>query len=221
MNSDKKVCEELLKYHPEFKDSKKDISEVISHLQSINPDIKINQVFADKLKERIISIADYQDEKKKSKFSIFTFLIPVFSFWFAVFGFWYLSDDVISPWNDLNNVNMPAPAMMKMPSQETRMMIQWDMMMNTDNWWDVSSDDMVQQDEDITDNRWLEDGYAEMQMFMMDDFTEDIEDEFLLTCEDSQWEVSILSDWSRVCTLRETTCLESDYFNNNCEFISE
>jgi hypothetical protein len=66
MNSDKKIYEQLLKYHPEFKDSKEDIKQAISHLQKVNPDIKVNQVFADKLKDKLQNIAEYQSEKKKT-----------------------------------------------------------------------------------------------------------------------------------------------------------
>ncbi|MGB2111175.1 MAG: hypothetical protein ACPHY8_04970 [Patescibacteria group bacterium] len=63
------MYKELLKYHPEFKDSKEDVKKAIHNLQEINPDIKVNQVFADKLKEKLTTIAQMKSEEKKSSFN--------------------------------------------------------------------------------------------------------------------------------------------------------
>lgn len=203
MNSDKKIYEELLKYHPEFKDSKEDIRSAIHQLQSINPDIKVNQVFADKLKDKLIAIWEYQSEKKTSTLWFLSFLIPVFSFWFAVFWFWYLSDDLISPDENFHQEIQPAgwaaPAMLQMkmwdiPNDNLRMM--WDP--QADDFWNQESMDM------------------QADTFMVESFMAEISDEFALWCEDQQWEISTLHDQSRVCTIEKSSCLENDFYEWNC-----
>lgn len=208
MNSDKKIYEELLKYHPEFKDSKEDIKKAIHKLQEINPDIKVNQVFADKLKNRLNNIIDYSTQKKKSSFWIFWFLVPVFTFWFAVFWFWYLSDDLISPDDNFQHEIMPrdwaAPAMLQMDV--------WD---NTRNSKMITPD----KDETMWNNAFDEnqESSQKMEVMMFDTtFMKEISDDFSLYCEENQWEISTLSDQTRICNLEETTCLEEDFYEWNC-----
>lgn len=203
MNSDKKIYEQLLKYHPEFKDSKEDIKQAISHLQKVNPDIKVNQVFADKLKDKLQNIAEYQSEKKKTWLWFLSFLIPVFSFWFAVFWFWYLSDDLISPdenfHEEIQPIEWAAPAMLQMKM--------WDVQNeNLRMMWNPQADDMSA--EDSMD--------MQAETFMVESFMDEISDDFMLWCEDNSWEVSILHDQSRVCTLSKSTCLEVDFYDGNC-----
>ncbi len=208
MNSDKKIYEELLKYHPEFKDSKEDIKKAIHNIQEINPDIKVNQVFADKLKQKLHTIAKMQSENKKTSFSFFSFMIPVFTFWFAVFWFWYLSDDLISPDENFKHEIMPkgwaAPAMLQMKM--------WD---NTRSLKMVgSADDQGMQEEMFDINQ---DESQQMETMMFDaTFMDDISDDFSLYCEENQWEISTLNDQTRVCNLEKTTCLEKDFYEDIC-----
>lgn len=201
MNSDKKMYEQLLKYHPEFKDSKEDIKKVIYQLQKVNPDIKVNQVFADKLKNRLNSMAEYKTQEKKSTFWLFSFFVPVFTFWFAVFGFWYLSDDLISPDENFQHEIMPtgwaAPAMFQMKvseqnqSENTRML-------------------MMPSGDESTQNDQMQD------IFEVESFMADIRDDYLLWCEDNLGQISTLNDQTRVCNLEKTTCLENDFYEGNC-----
>ena len=206
MNSDKKMYEQLLKYHPEFKDSKEDVKKAIHNLQEINPDIKVNQVFADKLKQKLTTIAQMKSEEKKSSFNFLWFIVPVFTFGFAVFWFWYLSDDLISPddnfQQEIGPVGWAAPAMLRMDIQEewqnTRMMMKY-------------------QDEENSNNSIdeLADSQPETTIFN-DMFVEEISDDFSLWCEDNEWEISTLNDQTRVCNLEKTTCLEDDFYEWNC-----
>ena len=50
MNSEKKLYEELLLEHPELKESKVDIKEVISLMKQMNPDIVPDQNYKNELK---------------------------------------------------------------------------------------------------------------------------------------------------------------------------
>lgn len=93
MNSQKKLYDELLKEHPELKESNVDIPEVISLMQELNPDIVANQDYKDTLKQRLDTIANYNPKKSSNIFWFLKYFIPVFSFGFAVFGFVYFSDD--------------------------------------------------------------------------------------------------------------------------------
>jgi hypothetical protein len=85
MNSEKKLYEELVKYHPEFKDSQEDIKKVVSALVEMNPQIRIDQQFSDQLKNKLLSVADYKQPKKSGMFKFFAVLVPMFSLGFAVF----------------------------------------------------------------------------------------------------------------------------------------
>jgi hypothetical protein len=63
MNSQKKLYDELLKQHPELKESNVDIQEVISLMQELNPDIVADQDYKDALKQRLDTIANYSPQK--------------------------------------------------------------------------------------------------------------------------------------------------------------
>jgi hypothetical protein len=64
MNSPNKLYEELLKEHPELKNSQEDIPEIISSLQKLNPTVQIDQNFKLSLKKRLDTIANYNPSKK-------------------------------------------------------------------------------------------------------------------------------------------------------------
>ena len=68
MNSQKKIYDELLKEHPELKESNVDIPEVISLMQELNPDIVANQDYKDTLKQRLDTIANYNPKKSSNIF---------------------------------------------------------------------------------------------------------------------------------------------------------
>jgi hypothetical protein len=63
MNSEKKLYEELLLEHPELKESKVDIKEVISLMKQMNPDIVPDQNYKNELKQRLDVIANYNPQK--------------------------------------------------------------------------------------------------------------------------------------------------------------
>jgi hypothetical protein len=63
MNSEKKLYEELLLEHPELKESKVDIKEVISLMKQMNPDIVPDQNYKNELKQRLDAIAKYNPQK--------------------------------------------------------------------------------------------------------------------------------------------------------------
>lgn len=202
MNSDKKLYEELLKYHPEFKDSKQDIQKAITHLQNINPQIRVDQKFWDDLKNQLMAVADYQSNKKTKSYWFLKFFVPVFSLWFAVFGFWYLHEDALSPKID-DQVHQEiepfgAPAMMEM-----RM-------------WDVPEENMKMYSQPLWDDMDSQAWDDSAEVFMLENFSEDISDTFAFWCSDLQWEISTLNDDTRVCTSHSFTCLESDYQQGNC-----
>lgn len=202
MNSDKKLYEELLKYHPEFKDSKQDIQKAITHLQNINPQIRVDQKFWDDLKNQLMAVADYQSNKKTKSYWLLKFFVPVFSLWFAIFGFWYLHEDALSPKID-DQVHQEiesfgAPAMMQM-----RM-------------WDLPEDNIKMYSQPLWDDMDSQAWDDSVEVFMLENFSEDISDTFAFWCSDLQWEVSTLNDDTRVCTSNSFTCLESDYKQGNC-----
>jgi hypothetical protein len=63
MNSPNKMYEELLKEHPELKNSQADIPEIISSLQKLNPTVQIDKDFKLSLKKRLDTIANYNPSK--------------------------------------------------------------------------------------------------------------------------------------------------------------
>jgi hypothetical protein len=99
MNSEKKLYEELLLEHPELKESKVDIKEVISLMKQMNPDIVPDQNYKNELKQRLDAIAKYNPQKSWGILWFLKFFLPVFSFGFAVFWFVYFSDEFQSKTN--------------------------------------------------------------------------------------------------------------------------
>jgi hypothetical protein len=68
MNSEKQLYEELLKEHPELKESKIDILEVITLMKQVNPDIVADADYRASLKERLDTIAQYNPQKSNGIF---------------------------------------------------------------------------------------------------------------------------------------------------------
>lgn len=203
MNSEKKLYEELVKYHPEFKDSQEDIKKVVSALVEMNPQIRIDQQFSDQLKNKLLSVADYKQPKKSGMFKFFAVLVPMFSLGFAVFWFWYLQDDQwlhqeVTPYM---LQGWAAPAQMRMDISEDFQDPPKVKMMESEM-YEVQSDEP-----------------EALEMMMMDStMIDDISDDFKLTCEDNLWEISRLDNGDRVCTTKQTTCLEFDFEQQKCNF---
>jgi hypothetical protein len=97
MNSPNKLYEELLKEHPELKNSQEDIPKIISSLQKLNPTVKIDDDFKINLKKRLDTIAHYNPSRSSWYFGFLKYFVPVFTFWFAIFGFVYFSQDFKEP----------------------------------------------------------------------------------------------------------------------------
>lgn len=97
MQSTNKLYKELLKEHPELKNSQENIQEIILSLQKINPNILIDEDFKLHLRQRLNTIAKYNPSKHTWYFSRLKYFIPVFTFWFAIFGFLYFSQDFEQP----------------------------------------------------------------------------------------------------------------------------
>ncbi|MCP4523763.1 MAG: hypothetical protein GY828_06130 [Candidatus Gracilibacteria bacterium] len=93
MDSTKKLYEELLKEHPELKNSEKDIQQAIGYLQESNPNITVDEIFKQDLKENVLHVANYNPIKSQGKISWLLYLVPTMSFGFAIFGFMYFSEE--------------------------------------------------------------------------------------------------------------------------------
>ena len=184
MNSQKKLYDELLKEHPELKDSHVDISEVISLMQELNPDIVADQDYKDALKQRLETIANYSPQKSNSIFWFLKYFIPVFSFWFAVFWFLYFSDEFQSEQKNMDTqIQFKTMQIKSVPeNMQDENVILWDEQpanssfssrMSLKSIWeenDMNWDNKIQ--EDTTVSQDLSDEVQPM-MFSMDVMIED------------------------------------------------
>lgn len=105
MNSEKNIYEELLKEHPELKDSEMNIQEIVTTLKKINPEIIPDETFKQSLKNRLEHIHSYKYQKKNWFLNYLQFIIPVFTFWFAIFWFMYFSNTTE---HDIQKINMQS-----------------------------------------------------------------------------------------------------------------
>ena len=104
----KYILKELLEEYPELK-NEKNLGEIITWLQKLNPEIKASEKFKRNLKNRLLAIWLYENYTH-SKFSYIKFLMPVFSFWMVIFGFYYFSDTFI---NNNQHITKDTPSQMK------------------------------------------------------------------------------------------------------------
>ncbi|MCP4523182.1 MAG: hypothetical protein GY828_03105 [Candidatus Gracilibacteria bacterium] len=124
MDSNQKLYEELLKEHPELKNSEKDIKQVIGYLQELNPNITVDEIFKQDLKDNVLHVANYNPIKSQGKISWLLYLVPTMCFGFAIFGFMYFSED-FQPERQLEiteieliNQELSLPTISEITSQE-------------------------------------------------------------------------------------------------------
>lgn len=219
MNSQKQLYEELIKEHPELKESKVDIQEVITLMQEINPEIVVDEEYKSLLKNRLDTIAQYNPQKSSGILWFLKYFVPVFSFGFAVFWFIYFSEDFNSEkkleqnsdiesiqinftelWTeDLNDIDSSN---IQNISEKSNSVI----------YWRESNAESTLLSDDLPISQDIESS----SMMRINTFSEQKINSFEENCAEYDGLFKIMEDADKVCILENKNCYESDYLENNC-----
>jgi hypothetical protein len=220
MNSPNKLYEELLKEHPELKNSQENIPEIILSLQELNPAVQIDQNFKLSLKKRLDSIAQYNPSKKSWYFGFLKYFVPVFTFWFVIFGFVYFSQDFKQPVQQEIWWFQPLETL-----DQNKEELEWNTMMLK---WASKSIPKNHAIGNSESNQWKKEGVIPESMIIQSESIEiesstlqmlksvEIIDEFKNICLEYNGLVKDLLEGERICILEKVSCLESDFTLEKC-----